>query len=495
MDGRSYAKDLSLLALSLFFMYSSSFAFIYLFADETYAFSQAWIQGNPLDRVIAVTQSQGRPILGVFYALMTQAIRLDETGLQLLRVIAFTLSLSVAGYLYHLLRKLEIPSAHALLLVTFVWSQPAFSLFHAYLYLAPFWLGIFASLFSFSLFLKNSNRSLHWKETLGHLLLALSGLLVYQMTPFFLLGLLAFSVLESKPAGIARHVRLFGILIGAATLYTVAFKVSQQMFGFATYGHAKGLLDAKGIADFLAPGYLYVFEFWNYPIPLLLRHDTKVALLASAAVIWFAVVAGALVAEVRESRGNWKNWLFALVFCATSFLPIIADRATGRQHLFLPAVLSLVLVFYYAARRLASPHQKKLLRPLALGVVALVAAGANLGYQRALVGPATRLFSFIQYEMINQANQASRRIVVVGVENAVKGYARRCHEPCTAFFGRRLQTTFHLSRKGLYEVAMRFSGLPSMAVEFAETYGESTPDAIVIDWDRYTKYEAARSML
>ena len=490
---RSQVVHLLILSVTIFALYSSSLATVYLFADETFAFSTTLVERDVVSGFVSAAKSAGRPLAGVAHSLIADAIVFGEYGLQGLRILQFVLSLLAAIYVFFVMQALGIKPGHALLLTLFLWSQPAVAIHHVYFYLAPFWLGVFCSLLAFSIFLVRKQEPLDWREGTAYFVLFGIGLCIYQMTPFFFLGFLAFGILKDRDDSyLARHAKLFLIFLGTVALYTVAFKISFELYGAGSYRQAQQLLNLTDIGRFFSSGYLFLFEFWNYLIPVEISEEAKLKLLAITAVAWALLIAMAIVVDLRKQKKSLRRWTLALACAGASILPIVADDATGRQHLFLAALPALLLLACYAGTRLVPERWAGWAKPILVACLCLVAAGGSLGYQRALVGPAARLFAFVQTEAVNQMHPGVKRVLVIRPSvGDMKGLCK--YEPCTRFYGRRMATHWHLERRALYQTALRLAGLPPrLPVKFVARDKAFQTDAITIDWYRFWRFEKQR---
>ena len=481
---------LLILSVTIFALYSASLSTMYLFADEVNAFSAGAVERGVGDGFLALGRIFGRPITGIAYSLIADAIVFGEYGLQGLRILQFVLSLLAAFYVFFVMRALGIKPVHALLLTIFLWSQPAVAIYHIYFRLAPYWLGVFCSLLAFSIFLLRNQKPFDWRESITYVVLFSIGLLTYQMTPFFFLGFLAFDILNDRDDRcIARHAKLFLVFLGTVAFYTVAFKITSELYGFGNYFKAQQLLKSTDISQFFSSSYLFVFEFWNYLIPVEISKETKSNLIAITAVGWVLLIAMAVVADLRQKKNSLRCWALALACTGASFLPIIADSASGRQHLFLAALPALLLTAYYAGTRLVPKHWVGWAKPILIACLSLIVAGGSLGYQRALVGPAARLFDFVQIEAVNQMHPGVKRVLVIRPSVGEMRFVCR-YEPCTRFYGRRMALHWHLGRYALYQTALRLAGLPPrLPVKFVARDKAFQPDAITIDLYRYLRFE------
>jgi predicted membrane protein len=489
----NHVVHLLILSATIFALYSSSLATVYLYADEIAAFSSAMVKRDVVTSFLKLGESHGRPLTGAAYSLMADAIVFGEYGLQGLRMLQFVLSLLVAIYVFFVMQVLRIKPNHALLLTIFLWSQPAVAVYHVYFKLAPYWLGVFCSLLAFSIFLVRKHKPYDWREGITYFVLFGIGLLTFQMTPFFFLGFLAFDILKDRDDRFfARHVKFFLVFLGTVALYTVAFKIVSELYGVGGYGRARLLLNPTDISHFFNSGYLFLFEFWNYLIPVEISEETKLKLLAITAVAWVLLIAMAVVVDRRTQKKCLRRWTLALACTGASFLPIVSDVASGRQHLFLATVPALLLLAYYAGTRIVPERWAGWVKPILVACLCLVVTGGSLGYQRGLVGPAARLFDFVQTEAVNQMRPGVKRILVIrpGADE-MKGLCK--YEPCTSLYGRRMSTYYHLRRRPLYRTVLRLTGLPSrLPIDFVDRNTSFQTDAITIDWYRFWRFEKQR---
>lgn len=486
----NHVGHLLILSLTIFALYSSSLANVYLFADETYAFTTTLVERDVVSGFLEAAIAAGRPLSGAANSLIADAIVFGEYGLQGLRILQFVLSLLAAIYVFFVMRALRIKPGHALLLTIFLWSQPAVAIHHIYVYLAPLWLGVFCSLVALSIFLVRKQEPYDWREGITCFVLFGIGLCIYQMTPFFFLGFLAYDILKDRDDRyLERHAKLFLVFLFTVALYTVAFKIVSEVYGTGSYRQAQQLLNPTDISRFFSGNYLFLFEFWNYVIPVEISENAKLKLLAITAVAWALLIASAIVVDLREQKKNLRRWTLALGCTGVTILPIVADGATGRQHLFLAALPALLLLAYYAGTRLVPERWAGWAQSTLVACLCLVAAGGSLGYQRALVGPAARLFAFVQAEAVNQMHPGVKRVLVIKPRlGDTKGLCR--YEPCTVFYGRFMLANWHIEQRGLYQTALRLAGLtPGLPVDIVARDKAFQTDAITIDWQRFWQSE------
>ncbi|HKP14256.1 MAG TPA: tetratricopeptide repeat protein [Blastocatellia bacterium] len=138
-----------------------------------------------------------------------------------------------------------------------------------------------------------------------------------------------------------------------------------------------------------------------WPSPLVLDYEWPVARTA-AEVIPYAILIGALAAASlwalirRHPLGYAGAWFFVVLSLTSSFMPIADLAFEHRMYLPLAGVVALVVLGGYGVgerffRRLPSPEQRQLARPVALALCALVVtsfafltAQRNLDYQNAV---------------------------------------------------------------------------------------------------------------
>jgi hypothetical protein len=477
-------------AIALFFvllaLYSSALTSTYLFGDESGLFSSIRIREGVFDGIARNGIAHGRPIAGAAYELISDVGRLGEFGLSLLRWGQFAASVAGAVLSLLLLRRLGLATATATLLLIFIWSQPALAIFHAYFMLLPYWIGLYAAILSAWMFVERQGAPFTVGEAVLHGGLFLVGFLTFQMTPFFVLGFVAFHCLTA-PDRRARQVSLLSVLVAVTAIYTIGFKIGETQFGLGTYKGAQKLLESNPASILAHANFLSVFEFWNYPFPVA-RIEHRPALLLLAAAVWLSVVLAGAVVEIRRDRRRLAAWLLAAACVALAFLPVVAD-GTPRQHMLPPVLCAIVLVGFYAGRVVMAERPRPRLAAAAVIVVAVVAAGAGLQFQRALIGRYAEIFSFAQVSAAARPGTAATPVAVVLPRERV-GCTR---EPCSGYFGRVFPGRGPLMLDGFYEAALAFAGLDrSLPPLYVERIEEAPEGAAIIDWAAYGALLKAR---
>lgn len=429
----------------------------YLFADEmSYYRSRGF-----LETIRDVSQYVGRPGAGLVMAVFDDALLLGEAGLRALRLVSLAMSLLAAAASWALLRRLDIPPPRAALLLVFLWSQPALAVYHAYLSLMPYWLGVYCALASFAIFHARAATPMTFREGMLHGALFIAALGTFQATAFFVLPFLAYHSLISHRQGVvSRCVFLLLALATATVVYTAGFKVMTSL-GLGGYGPAQSLMSLDDLSYFVGPGYLGIFEFWNYAIPLDLGTGTKRQVMAFVALSTGFLILAAALTDIMRDAARAANWSIAMACLLASFVPIAAAGGDPRQHLAIAAVPTLTLIAYRSAVLIIDSLVARNARAVrgafgigAAAIVGVVALGSAAGVYRGIVAPYALHFQFTRAALAEGGHEIVRLTVMVPPE----GYAWCRVEPCSGFFGRRIPGEWHITREAFYRFVALHSG-------------------------------------
>lgn len=472
-------------------LYHNSIIHTYLFADEfgIYRFHKLSIYFT-LENSF---NNHGRPISQFFYRVFGRALYIGENGITLIRIIQLLLSISAALISFRLLSNISVPRRHALLLIVFMWSQPAFAIHHAYFMLAPYWLGVLASLCTLHLCLNDYLEGRNGTKFILYSVLFLIGFLTYQASPFFVVGFVALCFLKNNIKNSKKYILILLALMSSMILYTLVFKILNLVYDMGS-SRVEKAFDAYSIisAPFNAAFYT-VFEFWNYIFPTKLDRSVKTSLIIFSAIVWIVVVLSAAILEIKRQPDRRANWIMAAICVALSFLPVVADGATGRQHVFLAAVPALSLTAYYSALVLLPEGTRARLYPLVLASLLIVAVGANFSYVRGLISPATRLFEYTRNSLA-KFDETQFSEIRIRVPSLKEGRRFCPQDPCTRFYGRRLQIGHISKRKSLYRSVLMLNGQsPDVRIVFDSTPVPQDGAAFVVDWIAYMEREIQRS--
>lgn len=478
---RKFLAYSALLAAFILIVYRDPLIYVYLFADEFEFFGD--YEGF-LREVITMGGFSGRPVQGAVIFFIKEGVFEGASGVQIVRIAAFLASTVALIASFWLLLRMGLSHVSAGLLTAFLWVQPAIAGFHAYFSILPYWVGLYCGIGSFAVFLANRDKPMSRREGLTHFVLFGIALCTFQATPFVVLPFAALFLLRDGSKALRlRTVYLVGILVGAAALYSVGFKILQEFFPtLGNYHLLLKLANETGLLKYWGPGYLAVFEFWNYPVPLQFAPGVKTSLLVAAAALFLMLAVVAMARDVARDRSQFLNWASAFVMLGLCFAPIFTSGGDARQHLAVAAVFCWILIAYHAFTVLIPPRHVPVMRICAVVMVLYAALGASFGLQRGITGPYGAFMQLAQHEFRQSAASDNAAIHVV---LPTSGFERCLAEPCTGFFGRHLPGEWHLQRPEYYRfVAYTAGGSGTEAVRFTRPgdLGMPVDGEARIDW-------------
>lgn len=471
------------IALILALVYASPVLTAYLFNDEMNYFRAEG--AGIVQEILYWSRFAGRPVAGPVMSLIHDALVMGEPGLQMLRVAGVVASVAGAIAAFALLRRLEIPHLHAALLVVFIWAQPAFAVYPAYVALMPYWIGIYAAFLSFALFHQRRDARLGPVEIISHAALLLIGFLTFQATPFMALPFLAAFTIGDADGRYRRRVLAYlAIVVGTTAAYTAGFRLASETLGIGVYSRANNLMEAEPELLAIGPGYLGPFEFWNYPFAVTLPEGLKGWLLVATLAAFAGMCIAAIAAEKAMKRPVLVRWSAVLACLLLSYLPIVASGGEGRQHIAIAVAATWILVAYSAARILLARRAAPLgpaVPALAAALVLWSAVGAGLGLERSIVATFGGFYETVETRLA-AADGAVPEIVV-----RMPSEAPACRaEPCSGFFGLKVPGEWHASRARFFQFAAREAGLPGdTPVRFvtADDAPATAEGGVFIDWN------------
>lgn len=433
----------------------------------------------------------GRPLSYFLWGVILSYTSTGE-GLQGLRWLNFIAGATIAGGLFHLLRRRGIPRPTALLVVLFVFAQPVLQIYFAVALRLTYWLGIAASLLAFQRFVDAPQTSP--RLTAATVALLLVGWTTFQATPFCALAPLALTALMSGDAWDRQRERLvrFLLLFLATTVAYIAvyalllhgtearqYWLTQRFFETLSRPQAIAASGALSPASYLGP-----FEWWNYIAPVPRLAEAAWARLAawSAAAVG-ATLLGAAILDARRHgvRVAGERHALAWLCVALTFLPLAADGFTQRQNVYIACVPAMAFALAGAARCITcnSPTLARLGLVLAAMVVSYVAVGAQAGFARALIAPSVSFLADVEAQLRTSTVAHPQRIVVVAVPHECRT------EPCRGVHGYRASLGNRRDLGDFYAALAADSGWPSgLPVEFTDAAGIArtrTDDAVVVD--------------
>ncbi|MEM1411305.1 MAG: hypothetical protein AAGH19_03025 [Pseudomonadota bacterium] len=471
-----------ILLLALFLIYGAALHTVYLFADETWLFDEEARQRGLAHAMFEYTRGFGRPLTAPIHFAFSHAILFGEEGMLALRWVQFLCSFAMAFVFYGLLRRLGLQTLTALLLTVFIWSQPGFAIRHFYAHTATSWAPALASLLAFWLVLDERSPLRAPASLLLAFGLFLAGFFTTQVAPFYCAGLIALATLQDKSLAHWPACRnLFLALMAAFGAYLVFYFVARYGLGWFTY--------RGGTRFALTPEALSVFEFWNYPIRSSLSRGQVQLLCALVGGLWLLTLLAAFMGEKEPLEVRLKRWGLALACVGSTFIVVVADGASGRQHLFLAAIPAVVLTGWFALHSLMSTN--RWLKAAGLVLVVVVMIGAARSFPRDLVQPAAKMLSYIQTSVtVTDTPPETPLTVLMPPKDTWEGIC--VGQPCGGFYARQFQLPFHLAWSHYYTSAMRLSGVPwQRPIVFEQATPERPLDAAayVIDWPAYLEQE------
>jgi hypothetical protein len=494
-------KEYSLLLLGvvLYALYSSPIHHTYYFADETgYLMEKQYFSG--VEGFMKRSVNLGRPITMLAYSIMNKIANIPENGMLWIRCLQFLASYVTSVLFFYVLRRLNLSPWKSLFLVIFIWSQPVLQCFHGYSMLSPYFLGVCCSYLAFLIAL-NSSLS-NWRDIAFRFtgILALFGIgwLTFQASPFCALAPLAFYVLSSNDDWSQIRRKSF-LLIGALLMSMISFLICYKLILAVMplkisprTEHSLGLFNGLSILKytpmFELSSYLGPFEWWNYLFPVKILSDATFYILTSLSFLAWLIIFYCSFYLDRKSFGNpltIKKYCLVIFLILLTFSPLIADRFSGRAHVYIACVPTLVLIGFYSFSRclqnLPSMSLRRNIKRMAVIILIVVAAGAQANVYRGIVLPGARFYSFIRTEILRQLTPDASRVVVI---TEAGDFCSR--EPCHSFMGRRLGIADRDSKSTgrFYQVILaRCGGKVKTPVEFTNEIkpGVDLTNTIVID--------------
>jgi hypothetical protein len=485
--------------LFLYLLYSAPLHTVYYFADESAYLTEDHNYSSPKE-FFNRSLRLGRPITLFAYWMMDRLVHQQPNGLQLIRFFQFLASYASGLFFFYLLRRMNLSPGKSFFLVLFIWSQPALQCFHVYCMLSPYFLGVCSSYFAFLLICKFTlpGSFLNSLNFIIAVVLLLIASLIFQASPFCGLAPLAFYVLSATHENwiqIRKKSILFIIaVVVSMTTFTVGYKLLVEVSGVSvamnsehTLELLKGLSIVKYRPLFDFTNYLGPFEWWNYLYPVPNLSSWLFLFSTLCCLIWLTAFLCAFYFEGRTANQSFviQKYFIVLASIALSFLPVIADRFSGREHVYIACSPALFLVFFYAASQCAqylfpNKNVRSSIKFVAVLFIVLVAAGAQANVYRGVVLPNAKLYSFVKSEIIRQLSPEISRILVINAQ-------RTClREPCRGFMARRASLavrTGEYTARFYREVLVKCGGKENVPVDFADQIerGLDPQKTIVID--------------
>jgi hypothetical protein len=293
----------------------------------------------------------------------------------------------------------------------------------------------------------------------------------YQQGPFCGLALAGYYALSARPQDWLDERRavltFLAVLLVTMVVYLAGYKLLLLLTGTEAYSlvnPAFSMLTGSSIGtslSFLRPtNYLGPFEWWNYPVSIDPLSDATFHVLTGAsALLCIAAYVWAWAIEAREhARAQvFERYGLALVAALLTFLPLVADGFSLRQHIYIGCVPAIVLVVAHSLSVILASLQPSrisrfLLSAAGIAVLCVVAVGARRGFERALLRPNALSYSFAREQIRRAAGREFVRVVIVAPD---PGCPR---EPC----------------RGMHGYRMFFAGLPGHADSYRKIILDET---------------------
>ncbi len=496
----------------LYLLYASPLHTRFLFADETFYL----LRDIPtpalfnMKTILANGIIHGRPITIFLYNVMGKFVSNYSHGLTYIRIIQFAASTTIAFSLYYFLRKRRISTKWSLFLILLIWSQPTIQVFHIYSMLTPYLLGVLCSYLAF--YLSFSSKLNNRQQLLFHFFvvtfLLMVGWLTFQATPFCGLTLLSFYALtasaESWHTEKWKHVLFILALMSSMLLFVVGYRFVLSINnaqGYTLTEHSFSLLDTLSFTELLKllhpRNYLGLFEWWNYLVPIKRLSNHRFQLFTSVSMItWWMAFGFALFIEAKKANliTIFSKYALAIFAVFLSLLPIIADNFSMRQHIYIAAVPTLILIFAYSisviySQLTLSQSVQTNVKILSVAILLIIGLGAQADVYRALVLPSESFMKFVEIEIGRQSDKDFEHVLVINSNHFC------LREPCKGFMERRMSIADRTDfSRVFYRNMLRNKALnDDVLIEFANKIDENVDINHTIIIDHRILYSALKN--
>ena len=472
----------------------------YLFADESnfYVADGSW--AFSWRAIVLHQRTSGRLLQGVFVHLVNGYLDTAPWTLWSLRVMSCIASLGLALTFFCVLRRLGASMWAAMAVVATIWAHPAMQIHHTYWPLLPqLLLGSAAVWAASAVLAAEPGRHGLWLVSFLTGLLFLTAHFTHQNIPFLGISVVVYAILKAPPAELSPRVRrswvfaalLLGTLAVNAALHVLTSS-SGQRYSRATEAYSLASSGTGGLELLLNPrGYASVFEFWNFPVGIAQSSASWLSLAPlTAMLLWIVVFFALASAEVRRNgRAGLVKWGSVVALCAVSFIPTVADRFSGRQHLMLAPLLTLMAVSLYGAERFwRNVHSTVLRKAVVIGLLSFLvlnSCSALLQVDRKIVEPRARLHKHVEKSFSGQDLSRVRKVVVI------EGPARECELPCTGFFGRPVPLRRRLGNGRFFQHVLWQLGAPvrrTPKVVFTKKAHQRRAGEVILDLQTFSPH-------
>lgn len=450
--------------------YANVLGSFYLYADEAWTFGTHLPHVDLWTELTAAAITWGRPI-GMFVQwLQAWTVEISVHLLILNRILSLAAVGAIAWLTFKAMPHRELasgglawlPIAAAVYLVLI----PAAQIHAAFSILLGSSLGLILSFVSY----RWLDRKWGWLATFVALIVCL---LTYQPSAFFILVAFAADLwrrheTEStalREFAVQRGRLLFGVLIGACVVFTTWFKLAGTGEESRVYERAQPFFDlidgdiVPFLTMFMKMGFgLNVFELWSYPpyVPYLWLISVGFWLLTLIGLVAMNITA--IRRSPNAAAGERRRTV--VLGMAAAFLmtlaPVVIDGFSARQNLYYAAqgVMVLNIAFCISVLVQSARGAQNLLIASSFIIAAQIFM-ASTSVTISIIRPQLLVVDFVATKLRDSGLRPGSKINIVTVSGPV-GFDC-AFEPCTGFFGRRLNADFELTQAGLYErIAERY---------------------------------------
>jgi hypothetical protein len=423
----------ALLWLVLFLLYSSPLRTTFFFMDEIlYLRPQPFPVLGAFWMPFVFGLSNGRPISYFIWGIYL-GVASNWGGLHWIRVFHFCLGSVALSLLLYVLYRRSRSIFFASMVVLFLCTQPLMQVFFVISIVTTYWIAAGLGCAAFLHLHRHTAALRDWRVVRRPLVVAgvllLAAWMTFQPGAFCGLALAGFFALTSRPESWLDERRsalaLVALLMVTMTIYLVTYKLLLFVTGAGTYelvGPAFSTLTGSSIGtatSFLrASNYLGPFEWWNYIVPIEPLSDDRFRQLTSMTVAGCVLVvcsSCAIELQRADRRQVLEKYGIAVLCLLLTFLPVVADGFTMRQHIYIACLPAIVLMVAHGLSVVID--RLRLPRPLLYGVAAallsILAWGAHAGFERALVQPTARYYAFARQQARRAAHPEFKRVAVV----------------------------------------------------------------------------------
>jgi len=491
----------------LYLMYSPVFVTDYLVNDENaFVGTVHGLRESAKDAFFM----WGRPLYGIYSALVYRFAGYDPFRIQLVRFLNFASLAVIAFLLFLLLQRLSRNAVFSSLTILFLFSLPPFQGLMAYsfqLFLnaqPALWFSLLAFYVYFYARRLRLGKPLRLLFVFVLLILAMQSTQTYA---FFAMVPLAYLVLTDWKNQRRKVAEFLAVALVVLVISTLVYKVGlaywhrHGMQGYVLGEQAMAAVSDHPIRMALHAvnpfAYWSAFEIWSYPFPFQSVPPLGTAKVVMACILlgaWALLLIWTFLIEVKqclpwERREIYLKWLAVLACLAFGAVFVAADSPLvtieHRPHLFTTFIGVAVLSAAYCLQVLASRYPR--LRTgvpqiVSVALIMMIAFGAEAGTLRGYVENNMEQLDFVRTELMARHDDQFRKIIVV-----LPGWTGCVTEPCGPWEGHATKGLWHLSQSQGYWYALATIGLsPDRPIITTSKMPKEIPrDSIVIDWQKY----------